>query len=84
MAFNKDIISRERKSRGWTQRDITLALMREAVDITDVTVSNWERGNSIPRADQLEGLSKIFAMPIGKFFKPELQSIAGKLLAHRN
>lgn len=46
-----------RKGSKWTQLDVAKAL-----DVTPVTVYNWERGKYEPKATQVRALARLFGV----------------------
>lgn len=49
-----------RNERQWTQRQLATAL-----DVTTVTVWNWESGRTVPSVQQLYRIAKVFDVAIG-------------------
>ena len=49
------------------QKKMTQAQVAELLDVTDKTVSKWERNLSFPTYNHLKLMSKIFAVPLSKF-----------------
>ena len=50
-------IRRLREERGWTQLEVAYRL-----GVTPVTIYNWERGRTEPRASQLRQLARLFGV----------------------
>lgn len=53
------IISKLRKEKGLTQKDLA-----DALNISDKAISRWETGNSSPNMDMLLRISKFFNVPL--------------------
>lgn len=53
-----------RKSKNLSQQDIAKEL-----EISKSTVSEWERGNAIPRSEKMKELANYFGEPIEKILK---------------
>ena len=49
-----------RKSRGLSQEELAVKL-----NVVRQTVSKWEQGLSVPDADMLISISKVFEAPVG-------------------
>lgn len=54
-----ELLSRLRKECGMTQKQVA-----EKLQISDRTVSKWERGDTIPNTETLKRLSKLFDVSI--------------------
>lgn len=62
------LLSRLRRERGLTQREVA-----ECLQISDRTVSKWERGAGLPDISMLRALSKIYGVEIETILKGSLE-----------
>ena len=63
-----------REARGWTQLELAYKL-----GVTPVTVSNWERRMSEPKASQLRAIARLFGVAMDDIdFEPTAE---GKVAA---
>ena len=56
-----ELIQKLRKERGWTQK-----YLADKMNISDRTVSKWERGLGLPDVGLLKNLSDIFGIDFRK------------------
>ena len=62
-----ELIQKLRKERGWTQK-----YLADKMNISDRTVSKWERGLGLPDVGLLKNLSDIFGIDLGKMLDGDL------------
>lgn len=62
-----ELILKLRKERGWTQK-----CLADKMNISDRTVSKWERGIGLPDVGLLKNLSDIFGIDLGKMLDGDL------------
>lgn len=62
-----ELILKLRKERGWTQK-----CLADKMNISDRTVSKWERGMGLPDVGLLKNLSDIFGIDLGKMLDGDL------------
>lgn len=62
-----NLISRLRKEKGMTQKEVA-----DAINISDKTVSKWERGLGCPDVSLLSELSKVLRVDIEKILSGEI------------
>jgi len=55
-----------RLNRGLTQKDIA-----DALSISQVSVWQWEAGESLPKADKLPAIAELFGCTIEELFEKE-------------
>jgi transcriptional regulator with XRE-family HTH domain len=55
-----------REGRGWTQLELAIKL-----NVTPVTVYNWERGKFIPSTMKLKQLAQLFDVSMDEITLPE-------------
>jgi len=68
MKFNHRTIKQFRQERGLSQRKLLVETYKEyGFDISNVTLQNWEKGETIPRADDLAILAMFFNKPVKAF-----------------
>lgn len=68
----KDNIKAAREAKGLSQEELAVKL-----HAVRQTVSKWERGLSVPDADMLIALSKIFEMPVGTLLGENISEADG-------
>ncbi len=62
------LLSRLRKERNMTQKDVA-----ERLQISDRTVSKWERGAGMPDVSLLKGISVLYGVDIEKILEGQLE-----------
>lgn len=62
-----ELLSRLRKERGMTQKQVA-----EVLQISDRTVSKWERGAGLPDVSMLKGISALYGVDIEKILEGQL------------
>lgn len=50
---------------------LTQERLADVLQVTPVTVVNWEKGRTQPRGDLLVRLSRLSGVPVDDFFVPE-------------
>ena len=60
-------IAEQRKRKGLTQ-----AQLAETLDVSNKTISRWERGINLPDYDQVLTLSNLFEVDVRDFMKGDL------------
>ena len=58
--FKHKLLASLREKQGWARREVVLQLHDIGLDISEPTLANWEEGRSVPGADDLVPLSRIF------------------------
>ena len=61
-AFNHQLMAKLREKLGLSRREVILKLHDLGVDIAENTVANWEEGATVPDADMLLPLGKVFGV----------------------
>lgn len=57
-----------REENGWSQSELVAEIARNKGSVTTQSVSNWERGLSIPGGKHLEQLAKAFDVTVSELF----------------
>lgn len=57
-----------REAIGITQEELMICLSNEGLKVSRPTLSNWETGNSVPDANDLVALTRVFSKPLKYFF----------------
>lgn len=63
------LIARLRREKGWTQKQLA-----EALQLSDKTVSKWERGQGCPDVSILRALSGLFRIPVEQLLAGDLEA----------
>ncbi len=66
-------IAEQRKRMGLTQ-----AQLAETLDVSNKTISRWERGINLPDYDQVLALSSLFEVDVRDFMKGDLAAPHGE------
>ncbi len=72
-ALNADSVKQALLSKGWTQKDLAGAL-----GVSAQSVTNWLKGDDLPRPDKLLRLATALAMRLDQILAPDAQAAAGK------
>jgi len=62
-----------REARGWTQLEVAIRL-----GVTPLTVGNWERNVTEPRASQFRGLARLYGVSMDELLIPAVDEHGGK------
>lgn len=68
MTKTGELLSRLRKEHGMTQKQVA-----EVLQISDRTVSKWERGAGLPDVSMLKGISALYGVDIEKILEGNLK-----------
>lgn len=52
---------------GMAKKDVTQWELRAELSVSEVTVSRWANGKSIPSTDKLEKLASVFNVKVSEF-----------------
>lgn len=66
--FNPAVLKERRESLGFSQLEVAKLLYPLGVDVTQVTVSNWERGEAAPNADDLPKLAAVLKLTVRQLY----------------
>ena len=67
--FNHKLLLNLRDSKGWSRREVMLKLYDAGIEISEETLASWEKGDTVPDADKLGTLSKMFGVAIETLVK---------------
>lgn len=65
--FRHEYLQAIREKAGISRNKFVIELARQGMEITPLTLENWEKGRSEPRTSQLQVISNVFNMDITKF-----------------
>lgn len=71
MKFDGGKIKEFRLEKNLTQFNLVVEFIREGLQLSTVTLQKWEKGITIPKADDLAIMAIFFNKPIRAFFKEE-------------
>lgn len=72
-----DQIKKLRQQRGFTIEDLAVAL-----NVSRITYSKWEKGDTSPKADQIPKIADKLGVPIEMLFEQEVEQSDATLKAH--
>ncbi len=75
--FNAQIIEQLRKERGLSQQELAYEVIRAGDKVVKNTIDNWESGRTVPKANHLYSLSKVFNVSMDYFFSSDIHHKSG-------
>ena len=67
--FDHQEIRRLRDFLQWTMDDLAQRCQRMGFDVSESTLTNWEKGETTPDADKLVSLAQVFGVGVERFYK---------------